>query len=85
MSVICLESCRNLITQLLTGFILQEAGFSFVELNASDTRSKKSLKEEVAEALNNHSLAGIFGMYICVYLGMQDWMISTFILIRVMK
>ena len=39
----------------------QEAGFKFVELNASDTRSKKSLENEVAELLNNHTLQGCFG------------------------
>ena len=40
---------------------LQELGFSFVELNASDTRSKKSLKGEVAEALGNHTLMDFMG------------------------
>ena len=42
-------------------FTLQEAGFTFVELNASDKRSKRSLKEEVAEALHNHTLMDYFG------------------------
>lgn len=40
---------------------LQELGFSYVELNASDTRSKRSLKEEVSESLNNHTLVDYFG------------------------
>ena len=31
-------------------------GFSYVELNASDTRSKRSLKEVVAESLDNNTL-----------------------------
>ncbi|XP_026555632.1 replication factor C subunit 1 [Pseudonaja textilis] len=38
--------------------VCQELGLSYVELNASDTRSKKSLKEVVAESLNNTSIKG---------------------------
>ena len=40
---------------------VQEAGYSYVELNASDTRSKRSLQEEVMEALGNHTLVDFFG------------------------
>ncbi|XP_068799243.1 replication factor C subunit 1 isoform X1 [Struthio camelus] len=36
--------------------VCEELGFSYVELNASDTRSKNSLKEVVAESLNNTSI-----------------------------
>ncbi|ESP02654.1 hypothetical protein LOTGIDRAFT_138092 [Lottia gigantea] len=36
--------------------VCKEAGFSYVELNASDTRSKKSLQTEVAESLDNTTL-----------------------------
>lgn len=36
----------------------KEAGYSILEMNASDTRSKKSLKEEVAEMLGNLTLTG---------------------------
>ncbi|NXW58292.1 RFC1 factor, partial [Eurystomus gularis] len=36
--------------------VCQELGYSYVELNASDTRSKNSLKEVVAESLNNTSI-----------------------------
>ncbi|KAI1238248.1 hypothetical protein IHE44_0012966 [Lamprotornis superbus] len=36
--------------------LLWELGYSYVELNASDTRSKNSLKEVVAESLNNTSI-----------------------------
>ncbi|KAG0213881.1 hypothetical protein BGX28_003305 [Mortierella sp. GBA30] len=35
-------------------------GYNIVEFNASDTRSKKSLDEEVRDLLNNQSLAGYF-------------------------
>ncbi|XP_010978690.1 replication factor C subunit 1 isoform X3 [Camelus dromedarius] len=38
--------------------VCQELGYSYVELNASDTRSKNSLKEIVAESLNNTSIKG---------------------------
>ncbi|KFO80382.1 Replication factor C subunit 1, partial [Cuculus canorus] len=37
--------------------VCKELGYSYVELNASDTRSKNSLKEVVAESLNNTSIA----------------------------
>lgn len=36
--------------------VCQEAGFSFVELNASDTRNAKSLKEVVAQSVGNTSI-----------------------------
>uniref|UniRef100_A0A2M4AG53 Replication factor C subunit 1 n=1 Tax=Anopheles triannulatus TaxID=58253 RepID=A0A2M4AG53_9DIPT len=41
--------------------VCQELGFDTVEFNASDTRSKRLLKEEVSELLNSKSLAGYFG------------------------
>ncbi|KAK3087946.1 hypothetical protein FSP39_012701 [Pinctada imbricata] len=36
--------------------VCKEAGFSYVELNASDTRSKKSLKEVVSQSLSNTTM-----------------------------
>ncbi|XP_006258533.2 replication factor C subunit 1 isoform X1 [Alligator mississippiensis] len=36
--------------------VCEALGYSYVELNASDTRSKNSLKEVVAESLNNTSI-----------------------------
>ena len=47
--------------------VVQTAGFSYIELNASDTRSKRSLHEDVAEALNNHTLVDFFGQCMVVY------------------
>ncbi|XP_050072097.1 replication factor C subunit 1 [Anopheles maculipalpis] len=41
--------------------VCKELGFDTVEFNASDTRSKRLLKEEVSELLNSKSLAGYFG------------------------
>lgn len=38
--------------------VCQELGYSYVELNASDTRSKNSLKAVIAESLNNTSIKG---------------------------
>lgn len=43
----------------------KEAGYSILEMNASDTRSKKSLKEEVAEMLGNLTLTGGHLAYAC--------------------
>ncbi|KAF9162182.1 hypothetical protein DFQ26_003775 [Actinomortierella ambigua] len=40
--------------------VAKEHGFNVVEFNASDTRSKRSLDEEVRDLLNNQSLAGYF-------------------------
>jgi xanthine/uracil/vitamin C permease (AzgA family) len=42
-------------------FISQEAGFSFVELNASDTRNAKSLKEVVSQSVGNTSIVDYIG------------------------
>jgi len=41
--------------------IFQELGYSYVELNASDTRSKRSLQEDVALAVENTSIACLLG------------------------
>ncbi|XP_013790189.1 replication factor C subunit 1-like, partial [Limulus polyphemus] len=40
--------------------VCQEAGFQYVELNASDTRSKKNLDEEISQLLSNKSLGNYF-------------------------
>ncbi|EGW12073.1 Replication factor C subunit 1, partial [Cricetulus griseus] len=40
--------------------VCQELGYSYVELNASDTRSKNSLKTIVAESLDNTSIKGFY-------------------------
>lgn len=38
--------------------VAKELGFDIVEFNASDTRSKKLLHEEVAQLLSTTSIAG---------------------------
>nr|XP_049575706.1 replication factor C subunit 1 isoform X2 [Syngnathus scovelli] len=40
--------------------VCEELGFSYVEMNASCTRSKTNLKEVVAESLNNTSIDGFY-------------------------
>ncbi|KAG0240891.1 hypothetical protein BGW41_006547 [Actinomortierella wolfii] len=40
--------------------VAEEQGFNVIEFNASDTRNKRSLDEEVRDLLNNQSLAGYF-------------------------
>ncbi|CAG5939388.1 unnamed protein product [Menidia menidia] len=40
--------------------VCEELGFSYVEMNASCTRSKNSLKEVVSESLNNTSIEGFY-------------------------
>ncbi|NXA46642.1 RFC1 factor, partial [Nothocercus julius] len=47
--------------------VCEELGYSYVELNASDTRSKNSLKEVVAESLDNTSIRDFCsGMFVHV-------------------
>lgn len=36
--------------------VCKEAGFSFIEMNASDSRSKKILQETVGQALGNTTM-----------------------------
>ncbi|KAM6940643.1 replication factor C subunit 1 [Xenentodon cancila] len=40
--------------------VCEELGFSYVEMNASSTRSKNSLKEGVSESLNNTSIENFY-------------------------
>ncbi|XP_067892782.1 replication factor C subunit 1 [Heterodontus francisci] len=40
--------------------VCKDLGYSYVELNASDTRSKNTLKEVIAESLNNTSIKGFY-------------------------
>ncbi|KAL4217963.1 replication factor C subunit 1 [Mactra antiquata] len=41
--------------------VCQEAGFSYVELNASDTRNAKSLKEVISQSVGNTSIVDYVG------------------------
>lgn len=59
-----MEKCLD--SNILCGSVLyvcvdlQELGFSYVEMNASCTRSKNSLKEVIAESLNNTSIENFY-------------------------
>ncbi|KAB0368430.1 hypothetical protein FD755_020196 [Muntiacus reevesi] len=55
--------------------VCQELGYSYVELNASDTRSKNSLKETVAESLNNTSIKGFYSSGTVHAVGMKHALI----------
>ena len=39
---------------------VQELGYTYVEMNASCTRSKNTLKEVIAESLNNTSIKNFY-------------------------
>jgi replication factor C subunit 1 len=41
--------------------VCQELGYSFVEMNASDSRTKKYLEEHVSELLSNKSIDAFIG------------------------
>ena len=38
--------------------VCEELGFSYIEMNASDTRSKKTLEEHISQSLNNKTMDG---------------------------
>ena len=39
--------------------ICKELGFTYIEMNASDTRSKKTLKEHISLSMNNETMDGL--------------------------
>ena len=38
--------------------VCEELGFSYVEMNASDTRNKKTLEEHISHSLSNKTMDG---------------------------
>lgn len=38
--------------------VCEELGFSYVEMNASDTRNKKTLEEHISQLLSNKTMDG---------------------------
>ena len=38
--------------------VCEELGFSYVEMNASDTRNKKTLEEHISQSLSNKAMDG---------------------------
>ena len=56
--------------------VCQEKGFTYIELNASDARNKKTLQETVKDALANCDIASLvkgwllaclFALYVCLF------------------
>ena len=59
--------------------ICEELGFTYIEMNASDTRSKKTLEEHISQSLNNKTMDGFLtGCQISVRFGM------TLILLKIL-
>lgn len=58
-ATVCLSS-MDFFDRLFFRGDLQELGFSYVEMNASCTRSKNSLKDVVAESVNNTSIENFY-------------------------
>jgi replication factor C subunit 1 len=52
--------------------VCKELEFDIVEFNASDTRSKKLLHEEVSEMLSTQSLSGMFSGIDCENIFLVD-------------
>ena len=51
--------------------VCEELGFTYIEMNASDTRSKKTLEEHISQSLNNKTMDGFLtGCQISVRFGM---------------
>ena len=51
--------------------VCEELGFTYIELNASDTRSKKTLEEHISQSLSNKTMDGLLtGCQISVTFGM---------------
>ena len=59
--------------------VCEELGFTYIEMNASDTRSKKTLEEHISQSLNNKTMDGFLtGCQISVRFGM------TLILLKIL-
>ena len=51
--------------------VCEELGFTYIEMNASDTRSKKTLEEHISQLLNDKTMDGFLtGCQISVRFGM---------------
>ena len=52
--------------------VCEELGFTFIEMNASDTRSKKTMEEHISHSLFNKTMDGFLtGCQISVRFGMN--------------
>ena len=51
--------------------VCEELGFTYIEMNASDTRSKKTSEEHISQSLSNKTMDGLLtGCQISVTFGM---------------
>ena len=51
--------------------VCEELGFTYIEMNASDTWSKKTLEEHISQSLNDKTMDGLLtGCQISVRFGM---------------
>ena len=66
-------------TTTATTLVCEELGFTYIEMNASDTRSKKTMEEHISHSLNNKIMDSFLtGCQISVRFGM------TLILLRML-
>ena len=58
--------------------VCEELGFTYIEMNASDTRSKKTLEEHISHSLSNKTMDGFLtGCQISVRFGMTLMLLKT--------
>ena len=58
--------------------VCEELGFTYIEMNASDTRSKKTLEEHISQSLNNKTMDGFLtGCQISVRFGVTLMLLKT--------
>ena len=58
--------------------VCEELGFTYIEMNASDTRSKKTLEEHISHSLSNKTMDGFLtGCQISVRFGVTLMLLKT--------
>ena len=58
--------------------VCEELGFTYIEMNASDTRSKKTLEEHISHSLSNKTMDGFLtGCQISVRFGVTLMLLQT--------
>lgn len=54
----CPASSREPDETITATLVCEELGFSYIEMNASDTRNKKTLEEHISQSLSNKTMDG---------------------------
>ena len=64
--------------------VCEELGFSYIEMNASDTRNKKTLEEHISQSLSNKTMDGFLpgNNYMTVYVVQHCSQLIFFFLIK---